>query len=194
MLLVSGFSRRSPVSPTSPDSGTSITLNGSQDLAVRSRPDLFTQLAPQSNCAGLMTTNPQLSVTAANPIVMPVFPLRPAPSPYSPYSPSRLHIDKRCQHRCSWKLCSIALILLCVALTAMLAYFGAVSPLASHQGELGSIPGRVTPGFLHVGIVLDDTVLVDGFPRGSPFPPPLHSGTGVVTISQGWQATLESPG
>ncbi|XP_063223573.1 teneurin-a [Bacillus rossius redtenbacheri] len=87
------------------------------------------RLTPQSNCAGLMTANPQLAVTPANPIVMPVFPLRPAPSPYSPYSPSRLHIDKRCQHRCSWKLCSIALILLCVALTAMLAYFGAVSSM-----------------------------------------------------------------
>lgn len=58
---------------------------------------------------------------------MPVFPLRPAPSShaphYSPYSPSRFHIDKRCQHRCSWKCLSIALILLAVALTAMLAYF-----------------------------------------------------------------------
>ncbi|KAJ8883623.1 hypothetical protein PR048_015469 [Dryococelus australis] len=28
--------------------------------------------------------------------------------------------------------------------------------LASHQGELGSIPGRVTPGFPHVGLVPDD--------------------------------------
>ncbi|XP_046395629.1 teneurin-a isoform X3 [Ischnura elegans] len=50
-----------------------------------------------------------------------------AASPYSAYSPSRFHIDKRCQHRCSWKCLSIALILLCVALTAMLGYFGAVS-------------------------------------------------------------------
>lgn len=60
-------------------------------------------------------------------LVMPVFPLRPAPTAhtphYSPYSPSRFHIDKRCQHRCSWKCLSIALILLAVALTAMLAYF-----------------------------------------------------------------------
>nr|CAD7259171.1 unnamed protein product [Timema shepardi] len=81
-------------------------------------------LTPQSNCGGVMTTNPQLAVTPANPLAMPVFPLRPTPSPYSPYSPSRFHIDKRCQHRCSWKCCSIALILLSVALTAMLAYFG----------------------------------------------------------------------
>nr|CAD7424064.1 unnamed protein product [Timema monikensis] len=82
------------------------------------------RLTPQSNCGGVMTTNPQLAVTPANPLAMPVFPLRPTPSPYSPYSPSRFHIDKRCQHRCSWKCCSIALILLSVALTAMLAYFG----------------------------------------------------------------------
>ncbi|KAJ9586716.1 hypothetical protein L9F63_019699, partial [Diploptera punctata] len=68
-----------------------------------------------------MASPPQLTVAPA----MPVFPLRPTPSPYSPYSPSRFHIDKRCQHRCSWKCCSIALILLSVALTAMLAYFGA---------------------------------------------------------------------
>lgn len=59
-----------------------------------------------------------------SPLVMPVFPLRPAHTPhYSPYSPSRFHIDKRCQHRCSWKCLSIVLILLAVALTAMLAYF-----------------------------------------------------------------------
>ncbi|KAJ8866393.1 hypothetical protein PR048_032236 [Dryococelus australis] len=31
-----------------------------------------------------------------------------------------------------------------------------VSVLASHQGEPGSIPGRITPGFSHVGIVPDD--------------------------------------
>ncbi|XP_043256177.1 teneurin-a isoform X2 [Colletes gigas] len=57
-------------------------------------------------------------------MVVPGFPLRGATVPhYSPYSPSRFHIDKRCQHRCSWKCFSIALILLVVALTAMLAYF-----------------------------------------------------------------------
>lgn len=35
----------------------------------------------------------------------------------------RFHIDKRCQHRCSWKCLSIALILVAVVLTGMLAYF-----------------------------------------------------------------------
>ncbi|KAH0558253.1 hypothetical protein KQX54_015222 [Cotesia glomerata] len=58
------------------------------------------------------------------PLVMPSFPVRAAVGPhYSPYSPSRFHIDKRCQHRCSWKCFSVALILLTVALTAILAYF-----------------------------------------------------------------------
>ncbi|XP_057340739.1 teneurin-a isoform X2 [Microplitis mediator] len=64
------------------------------------------------------------------PLVMPSFPLRAAVGPhYSPYSPSRFHIDKRCQHRCSWKCFSVALILLTVALTAILAYFAAVSSM-----------------------------------------------------------------
>ncbi|XP_074032255.1 teneurin-a transmembrane protein isoform X2 [Leptinotarsa decemlineata] len=67
-------------------------------------------------------------------LVMPVFPLvRPVPqassSHYSPYSPSRFNIDKRCQHRCSWKCLSIGLILLAVGLSAMLAYFAAVSSM-----------------------------------------------------------------
>lgn len=60
---------------------------------------------------------------------MPVFPLRAPPANYSPYSPSRFHIDKRCQHRCTWKCFSIALILLTLVLTALLAYFGAVSSM-----------------------------------------------------------------
>ncbi|XP_034947958.1 teneurin-a isoform X2 [Chelonus insularis] len=64
------------------------------------------------------------------PLVMPSFPLRSAVGPhYSPYSPSRFHIDKRCQHRCSWKCFSVTLIFLTVALTAILAYFAAVSSM-----------------------------------------------------------------
>lgn len=69
-----------------------------------------------------MAANPQLT-----PVVLPSFPtsLRAGSgATYSPYSPSRFHIDKRCQHRCSWKCCSLALIFLCVILTGMLAYFG----------------------------------------------------------------------
>ncbi|KAJ8866692.1 hypothetical protein PR048_032553 [Dryococelus australis] len=44
-----------------------------------------------------------------------------------------------------------------------------VSMFASHQGEPGSIPGRVTPGFSHVRIVPWTMLLVDKFSRGSPF-------------------------
>ncbi|XP_011500847.1 PREDICTED: teneurin-a isoform X2 [Ceratosolen solmsi marchali] len=63
-------------------------------------------------------------------LVMPGFPMRAAAVPnYSPYSPSRFHIDKRCQHRCSWKCFSIALIFITVALVAMLAYFAAVNSM-----------------------------------------------------------------
>ncbi|XP_026478645.1 teneurin-a-like [Ctenocephalides felis] len=75
-----------------------------------------------------------LSSSQHCPSLVPVFPLRAAHTGahgahYSPYSPSRFHIDKRCRHRCSWKCFSIVLILLSVALTAMLAYFAAVSSM-----------------------------------------------------------------
>ncbi|KAJ8874823.1 hypothetical protein PR048_022712 [Dryococelus australis] len=56
----------------------------------------------------------------------------------------------------------------------------AVSLLASHQGEPGSIPGRVTPGFWQVGIVPDDASGRRVFSGISRFPRPfipamLHS-------------------
>ncbi|CAH1389991.1 unnamed protein product, partial [Nezara viridula] len=61
------------------------------------------------------------------PVVLPVYPTTrstvPPPPHYSPYSPSRFNIDKRCKHSCSWKCTAIALILLSVALSAMVAYF-----------------------------------------------------------------------
>ncbi|KAK0183523.1 hypothetical protein PV327_001560 [Microctonus hyperodae] len=54
---------------------------------------------------GMSTANGNTAVTGGaqgQPLVMPGFPLRAASGPhYSPYSPSRFHIDKRCQHRCS---------------------------------------------------------------------------------------------
>ncbi|XP_055389787.1 teneurin-a isoform X2 [Condylostylus longicornis] len=72
-------------------------------------------------------------LSGSSPLVMPGFPLRTSHSAhtphYSPYSPSRFHIDKRCQHRCSWKCLSIALILVAVVLTAMLAYFATISSM-----------------------------------------------------------------
>ncbi|XP_060532128.1 teneurin-a isoform X2 [Cylas formicarius] len=91
----------------------------------------LTQNLPSGAPGGTLPSNmpPQQSA----PLVMPVFPLRPAPaassSQYSPYSPSRFHIDKRCQHRCSWKCLSIGLIFLVVVLTGMLTYFAAVSSM-----------------------------------------------------------------
>ncbi|KAJ8888581.1 hypothetical protein PR048_008073 [Dryococelus australis] len=50
------------------------------------------------------------------------------------------------------------------------------SLLTSRQGEPGSIPGQVTPGFSHVGIVPDDAAGRRVFSGISRFPPPLHSG------------------
>ncbi|XP_015016509.2 teneurin-a isoform X2 [Drosophila mojavensis] len=81
---------------------------------------------PGSGVAG-----PHCQISGSQPLVMPGFPLRNSHSAhaphYSPYSPSRFHIDKRCQHRCSWKCLSIALIFISVVLTAMLAYFAVSS-------------------------------------------------------------------
>ncbi|XP_058794630.1 teneurin-a isoform X3 [Phymastichus coffea] len=81
--------------------------------------------------AGNGGTNPVVQGQPGPPgLVMPGFPMRGAAVPhYSPYSPSRFHIDKRCQHRCTWKCFSIAMILVVVALSAMLAYFAAVSSM-----------------------------------------------------------------
>ncbi|XP_055298190.1 teneurin-a isoform X3 [Sitodiplosis mosellana] len=76
---------------------------------------------------------PHCQIGGNSPLVMPGFPLRSSHSVhtphYSPYSPSRFHIDKRCQHRCSWKCFSFALIFVAVILAAMLAYFAAVSSM-----------------------------------------------------------------
>ncbi|KAJ8894619.1 hypothetical protein PR048_007283 [Dryococelus australis] len=50
-----------------------------------------------------------------------------------------------------------------------------VTLLASHQGEASSISGPVTPGFPHMGSCRA-MKLLGGFPRGSPFLSPFHSG------------------
>ncbi|KAJ8865622.1 hypothetical protein PR048_033142 [Dryococelus australis] len=57
----------------------------------------------------------------------------------------------------------------------------AVSTLASHHCEPGSIPGWVT-GFSHVGIVLDDAVGRRVFCGISPFPPLFHSGAAPYSL------------
>ncbi|KAL9882896.1 teneurin-a transmembrane protein isoform 4-T5 [Glossina fuscipes fuscipes] len=86
---------------------------------------------------------PHCQMSGSQPLVMPAFPLRNSHSAhtphYSPYSPSRFHIDKRCQHRCSWKCLSIALILISVVLTAMLAYFAAVSSMKPNMDTTNCI-------------------------------------------------------
>ncbi|XP_014290946.3 teneurin-a isoform X3 [Halyomorpha halys] len=77
------------------------------------------------------------------PVVLPVYPTTrstvPPPPHYSPYSPSRFNIDKRCKHSCSWKCTAIALILLSVALSAMVAYFAAVSSMGPSMDHSGCI-------------------------------------------------------
>ncbi|XP_017472798.1 PREDICTED: teneurin-a-like isoform X1 [Rhagoletis zephyria] len=86
---------------------------------------------------------PHCQMSGSQPLVMPGFPLRNSHSAhtphYSPYSPSRFHIDKRCQHRCSWKCLSIALILVTVVLSAMLTYFAAVSSMKPNMDSTNCI-------------------------------------------------------
>ncbi|KAJ8676085.1 hypothetical protein QAD02_011871, partial [Eretmocerus hayati] len=93
------------------------------------------QLTSGSSNSGSVPGNNGATVNAAaQPLVMPGFPMRAASGPhYSPYSPSRFHIDKRCQHRCSWKCFSIAMVVVSVALIAMLTYYAAVSSMK--QGD-----------------------------------------------------------
>ncbi|KAJ8872510.1 hypothetical protein PR048_026116 [Dryococelus australis] len=56
-----------------------------------------------------------------------------------------------------------------------------VNLLASHQGEPGSVPGWITPGFLHAGIVPDDAAarpVFSGIPR---FPTPSFRRCSILT-------------
>ncbi|XP_037919215.1 teneurin-a isoform X2 [Hermetia illucens] len=112
---------------TSSDSHSQQGLGTMQPNAQQQQPGM----SAANNSSG-----PHCQLGGTSPLVMPGFPLRTSHSShtphYSPYSPSRFHIDKRCQHRCSWKCLSIALILLAVGLTAMLAYFAAVSSMKSN--------------------------------------------------------------
>ncbi|XP_046803493.1 teneurin-a isoform X2 [Lucilia cuprina] len=100
---------------------------------------------PGGSIPGTMNgpNGPHCQMSGSQPLVMPQFPLRNSHSAhaphYSPYSPSRFHIDKRCQHRCSWKCLSIALILISVVLTAMLAYFAAVSSMKPNMDTTNCI-------------------------------------------------------
>ncbi|KAJ8889275.1 hypothetical protein PR048_008773 [Dryococelus australis] len=58
----------------------------------------------------------------------------------------------------------------------------AISTLASHQGEPGSIPGRVT-GFSQVGIVSDDAVGRRVFSGISRFPAPSFRRRSIITLN-----------
>ncbi|XP_057656218.1 teneurin-a isoform X3 [Diorhabda carinulata] len=127
----SAFPARSPVATNS----AATTANSQLRLTPALQQTQLSQAIPTGPPGTLQATVPG---TQTSNLVMPVFPLvRPAPqtsssSHYSPYSPSRFHIDKRCQHRCSWKCLSIGLILLAVGLSAMLAYFAAVSTMKTN--------------------------------------------------------------
>ncbi|KAJ8866969.1 hypothetical protein PR048_032831 [Dryococelus australis] len=70
----------------------------------------------------------------------------------------------------------IVFIELCQFVTINWGSGGAVArALATHHGDPGVMPGGFTPGFSHVGIVLDDAACRQVFSGYSRFPPPLHS-------------------
>ncbi|UYV75622.1 hypothetical protein LAZ67_13000780 [Cordylochernes scorpioides] len=79
---------------------------------------------PVANCVA-----PQLIQSAAAPP-----PARKPPRAFafatSLSSSSRLHFQKTCGHRCSWKVATFVLIVLAVVLTAFMAYLAAMSSLS----------------------------------------------------------------
>ncbi|XP_041781162.1 teneurin-a isoform X2 [Anopheles merus] len=111
-----------------------------QHQQLQSQQQPIPQLA-QSMTNTHITTGSRLGGSSS--LVMPVFPLRTggtAHTPhYSPYSPSRFRIDKSCQHRCSWKCFSIALILVTIILSATLTYFAATSSMKSNLDSANCI-------------------------------------------------------
>ncbi|XP_050300219.1 teneurin-a isoform X3 [Anthonomus grandis grandis] len=132
---VLGGSPRASVFPVrSPMAPQPANANNQHRMATLQQTQLAQSLQQPGGQTNTLTA--QVANQPSAPMMVPVFPIRPAPPPssshYSPYSPSRFHIDKRCQYRCSWKCSSIGLILLTVLLTGMLTYFAAVSSMKSN--------------------------------------------------------------
>ncbi|KAJ8879892.1 hypothetical protein PR048_020512 [Dryococelus australis] len=132
MPLVGGFSQGSPVSPVPSfrrrSIFTSVTLIGSQDLAVKSRPNLFTDVVTARRISnGLFFA----SLT---------FPRSPGCRRHSGQARllTLLFLSGRLYSR---------------RLAPRSRGGVVVRTLASHRGEAGSIPGGVAPGFSHVEIV-----------------------------------------
>ncbi|XP_052873882.1 teneurin-a [Anopheles cruzii] len=115
-------------------------LQSSQQQQHQSQQQSHPQLT-QSMTNTHISTGSRLGGSSS--LVMPVFPLRTAGTVhaphYSPYSPSRFRIDKSCQHRCSWKCFSIALILVTIILSGMLTYFAATSSMKSNLDSANCI-------------------------------------------------------
>ncbi|KAJ8873562.1 hypothetical protein PR048_024380 [Dryococelus australis] len=95
-------------------------------------------------------------------------------SPCRPLSPVKVTVGS---HRRCPPTCDFVGAMSAVSVTLpKCRQFTAISTLASHHGELGSISGWVT-GFSQVGIVPDDAFGRRVFSGISAFPPPLHSST-----------------
>ncbi|KAJ8867802.1 hypothetical protein PR048_031607 [Dryococelus australis] len=191
MPSVGGFSRGSPVSPVPSfrcrSIFTSITIIGSLDLAVKSRPNLFTRLLhspsvkrrEQILCIACREKGVRLG--HLSPCV------RTTCSAFLPHSPyiKRGTILSSFENivACVQPHAAIPLTITgyeywcCAAIRkpSRCEELRRITPPSPRLREQGSIPGEVAPEFSQVGIVLDDAA-VGGLSRGSPVPPLLHSG------------------
>ncbi|KAJ8867995.1 hypothetical protein PR048_031804 [Dryococelus australis] len=162
MPLVGGFSRESPVPPTSSfrrcSIFTPINLIGSEDLALRAAQ--ISSLAYSLPLDGIARRSIREDL-GSNPGPAILISVRHGSPRYS-------------RRTLGWNVSSLHVIAYYRLFTVNT--FGPPPPPFSRQGEPGSIPGRVT-GFSQVGIVPDDAVNRRVFSGVSRFPRPFISAT-----------------
>ncbi|KAJ8893323.1 hypothetical protein PR048_005914, partial [Dryococelus australis] len=166
MPLVGGFSRRSPVSPALSfrhrSMLTSITLTGSQDHNVNSRPNLFAHIRLLRTALRMLVSCDMCGET------FPSVASEPRSYVYGRLK-GQLHKSEHTTRipdsvRKEPQKCS-----------NMAGSHSPTTYLQENLCEPGSITGRVTPAFSRMGIVPDDDTGQRVF-SGSPVSPPFHSG------------------
>ncbi|KAJ8869008.1 hypothetical protein PR048_030554, partial [Dryococelus australis] len=173
MLLVSGFSRRSPrfphpcirgAAPFSPH----FTVIGSQDPAAKGSPKLFTHLTRIARKA-VQCWDTEFGRRASWTSTLPLRSFHDEEADDAAWDRAVIAVIHGAQWKeqvphitavnkiCPDKPVDLWLLQLMYGPgRTSLRHNYTVSLLASHQGEPGSIPGQVTPGFSRVGIVPDD--------------------------------------
>ncbi|KAJ8871096.1 hypothetical protein PR048_027400 [Dryococelus australis] len=174
MPLVGGFSRGFSVSPAASYS-TRSTLIGSQDLVVKSHTNLSKPTVQMfdSRCVKKPPAGPPYCSTSGGERKLNY--VRSGVSPPTPCRCAGRGLHSPANH--DYSQLAVSSLLLTTLLKAQGKGGGghgsqAVSPLASHQGEPLSIPGRVTPDF-RTWESCRTMPLVGGFSRGSPVFPAL---------------------